>query len=209
MVAVARQLGMAVMQCVYYGHNTPGRPFSHISSLIHPSHLPEICPFSHCKVDGCKGNHIERSAEGGRFTLHVPHSKTSASMVGPISYPFSASLVPWLEAWLMFGWPIVAKQVGTVAGCCGCRCGGGGGACGTSAVPLCADSLYCPPLPPSLLQGTTTAFCTLATGVAISPSRLTSLFKVGTAWQQQYRQGRTAGRRPPACPAAVVGLCWH
>lgn len=111
-VAAARQLGMAVMQCVYYGHNTPGRPFSHISSLLHPSHLPEVCPFSHCKVDGCKGNHIERSADGSRFTLHVPHSKTSASMVGPISYPFSGSLVPWLEAWLMFGWLIVAKQVG-------------------------------------------------------------------------------------------------
>ena len=148
-VAVARQLAMTSLQSTWYGHCTPGRPFSHICTLQHPSHLPEKCPFSHCMVEGCLGNHLQCSADGGTYTLHVPHSKTSASMVGPISYNIPPSLFPWLDSWLRFGWPIVAKEVS------GWSCMGLQGLQGLSGGCAAAGGVRA--LPPSVLKGTSAA----------------------------------------------------
>lgn len=75
--AVARQWCMATMFAMWYGHITPGRPFAHICQLSHPDLLPQQCPTRHCRMEGCQGNAILRSADGEQYTLHIPHFKTS------------------------------------------------------------------------------------------------------------------------------------
>ena len=216
---MARQLAMSTLQSAWYRHCTPGRPFSHICTLSRPGHLPEQCPFSHCRVEGCRANQIECAADGASYTLHVPHSKTSASMVGPISYTLPPSLFPWMDAWLRFGWPIVAKEVS----CCCCRsccclhvlaamCGAPplpspppphGGFDATAAAPT--------PYPCALLPSGTTYHCLLHSfqWSPHLPQQAHLPLQGGWCWQQLYCLYCRCAQLPAvrATPAGLELVC--
>lgn len=73
-----KQWGKAFVLTTTSGSNiTPIRP-SWVCTSSHPDHLPRKCPFNHCKLDGCKGNRIERSRDGS-YTMVIEHHKTSGN----------------------------------------------------------------------------------------------------------------------------------
>ena len=75
-IDMARQWMMCTMFCGYYGHMTPGRPYSHVCSVTHPDFIAR-CTFVHCKDKNCKGNRLEEKDGGKSHQLVIPHSKTS------------------------------------------------------------------------------------------------------------------------------------
>lgn len=175
----------ATILASFYGHVTPHRP-SWLVSLTHPDHLSGRCGAAQCRQQGCSGNRLERAADGN-YTLVVPHHKTSTTSSGPtlITYPLPPSMFIWMDVWLLWCWPLFAKQASVSQP-----------AAVAAAVMLAATvhSKWLLTFSHShvLLQGTTTVFCTLAEGVPISPSRLTQLMNVS---------------RRPLPPAAVPCKC--
>ena len=100
----------ATMLASFYGHVTPHRP-SWLVSLTHPDHLSGRCGAAQCRQQGCSGNRLERAADGN-YTLVVPHHKTSTTSSGPtiITYPLPPSMFIWMDVWLLWCWPMFAKQ---------------------------------------------------------------------------------------------------